>query len=190
MFFLITLLDNLIIILLNVVLRIYGGAERGDRLITCATVVQSFMTIVSCPAQGITTSCSTIFGYHYGRENYSKIRQAFAGVFLLCGGALSGQASSCIRMYTLALLGVAVQYALVDGLTAMMKVRYAFPLSVFRKLVYMLCIFTLPKALDISSVFYAGSISDAVGATFSLLLFICFINPKIKNSLERGKNYE
>jgi len=211
MSFLITLLDNLIIILLNVSLRTYGGAGRGDQLITCAAVVQSFMTVVSCPAQGITTGCGTIFSYHYGGGNYPKIRQAFVGVFLLCGayigllqiavqacpqlftglflrdGGLSRQASASIRMYTLALLGIAVQYALVDGLTAMGKVRYAFPLSVFRKLVYMACVFALPKVLDISFVFYAGSISDAVGAAFSLLLFVCFINPKLKNTLERGK---
>jgi len=214
MSFLITLLDNLIMILLNVVLRTYGGASRGDQLITCAAVVQSFMTVVSCPAQGITTGCGTIFSYHYGGGNYPKIRQAFVGVFLLCGayiallqiavqaspqlftglflrdGGLGQQASASIRMYTLALLGIAVQYALVDGLTAMGEVRYAFPLSIFRKLVYIACIFALPKAFDISFVFYAGSISDAVGAAFSLLLFVCFIDPRLKNTLERGKNHE
>lgn len=81
MSFLITLLDNLIIILLNVILRKYGGIGRGDGLITCATVVQSFMTIVSCPAQGITSGCGTIFSYHYGAGHYFKIRQAFLGYF-------------------------------------------------------------------------------------------------------------
>ena len=133
--------------------------------IACAAVVQSFMTVVFCPAQGITTGCGTIFSYHCGGGNYSKIRQVFLGVFLLCGAyigllqaavqvfpqmftglflrdsGLNQQASASIRMYTLVLLGVAVQYALVDGLTAMGKVRYAFPLSVFRKLVCLACIF-------------------------------------------------
>ena len=56
-----------------------------------------------------------------------------------CGAAVyelgDGQKVS-IRMYTLALLGIAVQYSLADGLTAMGEVRYVFPLSVFRKLVY------------------------------------------------------
>lgn len=126
--------------------------------IACAAVVQSFMTVVFCPAQGITTGCGTIFSYHCGGGNYSKIRQVFLGVFLLCGACigllqaavqvfpqmftglflrdsgLNQQASASIRMYTLVLLGVAVQYALVDGLTAMGKVRYAFPLSVFGNL--------------------------------------------------------
>ena len=61
MSFLITVLDNLIIIFLNVILRKYGGAARGDQLITCAAVVQSFMTVVFCPAQGITTGCGMCF---------------------------------------------------------------------------------------------------------------------------------
>lgn len=208
MSFLITLLDNLIIILLNVVLRTYGGAGLGDSLITCATVVQSFITIVSCPAQGITSGCAALFGYNYGAGNYPKIRQAFAGVFGLCGiyigflqlavqlfpQAFAGLflhnpelvqlASSSLRMYTLALLGVAVQYALVDGLTAMGKIPFAFPLSVFRKLVYLVCIFTLPRLSDVRSVFYAGSISDAVGAAFSVLIFLGIALPKLKKELK------
>lgn len=207
MSFLITLLDNLIIILLNVVLRKYGGIVRGDMLITCATVVQSFMTIVCCPAQGITSGCGTIFSYHYGAVHYNKIRQAFLGVFLLCGvyigllwvgvqlcpqrftglflqdSHLSQQASVCLRMYTFALIGVAVQYALVDGLTAMGKIRFAFPLSVFRKLVYIACIFLIPLVADVSYVFLAGTISDAIGAIFSVALFFGFIIPKLKKEL-------
>lgn len=208
MSFLITILDNLIIIFLNVVLRKYGGATLGDQLITCATVIQSFLTIVSCPAQGITSGCTTIFGYHYGAGDYRKIRQAFVSVFLLCGvyiGALQlavqiapqlfaglflqdtdlvQLASTSLRMYTLALLGVAVQYALVDGLTAMGKIHFAFPLSVFRKLVYLACIFIMPFVVDIRDVFYAGSISDAVGAAFSIVLFVCIVIPQLKQELK------
>lgn len=210
MSFLITLLDNMIIILLNVILRKYGGISRGDELITCATVVQSFMTIVSCPAQGITSGCGTIFSYHYGAVHYNKIRQAFLGVFLLCGGyigllwigvqafpqvftglflqdsSLSQQAAVCLRMYTMALIGVAVQYALVDGLTAMGKVRFAFPLSVFRKLVYVICIFVIPLITDVSFVFLAGTISDVIGAIFSAALFFSVVIPKLKKELLTG----
>lgn len=206
MSFLITILDNLIIILLNIMLRQYGGAN-GDQLITCATIVQSFLTIVFCPAQGIITGCSTIFSYHYGAGHYQKIRQTFLGVFVLCAlyigalqiavqlaphffvglflpeGALSQQGADSLRLYTLALLGVAVQYALVDGLTAMGKVRWAFPLSVFRKIVYVLCLFVLPNLLDIRYIFSAGSISDAIGATFSAVVFFLFVVPRLKREL-------
>jgi len=168
------------------------------------------MTIVSCPAQGITSGCGTIFSYHYGAVHYNKIRQAFLGVFLLCGGyigllwigvqafpqvftglflqdsSLSQQAAVCLRMYTMALIGVAVQYALVDGLTAMGKVRFAFPLSVFRKLVYVICIFVIPLITDVSFVFLAGTISDVIGAIFSAALFFSVVIPKLKKELLTG----
>lgn len=206
MSFLITILDNLIIILLNTSLRKYGG-DKGDSLITCATVVQSFMAIVACPAQGITTGCGTIFSFHYGAKNYGKIRQAFLWVFALCAGyimilelvvqifpqmfaglflqdkMLIHLAAGSIRMYTLALPGVAVQYALVDGLTAMGKVKYALPLSLFRKMVYIICLGVLPLLWDIENIFYAGAISDMIGALFSLILFFGAINSKLKYEL-------
>lgn len=208
MSFLIALLDNLIIVLLNVVLRAYGG-ESGDALITCATVVQSFLTIVFSPAQGVTTGCGGIVSYHFGAGNYKKIKSALLGIFILCGiyigvlqvGAqlapevfaglflqdesLRQQAATCIRMYSMGLIGVAVQYALVDGLTAMGKVRYAFPLSVFRKLVYLACLFAFPVWFGVDSVFYAGSVSDVIGAGFSAAAFFVVINPRLRTEMTR-----
>lgn len=208
MSFMITLMDNLIIILLNMVLRRYGGVSQGDQLITCATVVQSFLTIVFCPAQGITSGCGVIFSYHYGAGHYDKVRQAFQYVFLLCAGyigllwigvqaaprifaglflqdsSLIAMAADSVRMYTLTLLGVAVQYALVDGLTAMGKVRYALPLSLFRKAVYIACLLLLPHFVDISFIFYAGSISDGIGAFVSLFLFFSVITPRLRTEFE------
>lgn len=207
MSFLITILDNLIIILLNTSLRRYGGDVQGDILITCATVVQSFITITACPAQGITTGCGTIFSFHYGAKNYNKIRQAFLWVFALCASyiillelavqvfpqvfaglflqdkTLIRLAAKSVRMYTIALPGVAVQYALVDGLTAMGKVKYALPLSLFRKIVYAVCLGVLPLLWNIENIFYAGTISDIIGALFSLILFWGVINSKLKKEL-------
>jgi len=86
-------------------------------------------------------------------------------------------------MYTIALPGVAVQYALVDGLTAMGKVKYALPLSLFRKIVYVVCLGVLPLLWNIENIFYAGTISDIIGALFSLILFWGVINSKLKKEL-------
>ena len=46
--FLIIAFDNVLIITLNAALQHYGGAE-GDKLLTCATIVQSFMLMVTMP---------------------------------------------------------------------------------------------------------------------------------------------
>ena len=74
-------------------------------------------------------------------------------------------------MYTIALPGVAVQYALVDGLDRYGKGKYALPLSLFRKIVYAVCLGVLPLLWNIENIFYAGTISDIIGALFSLILF-------------------
>lgn len=108
-----------------------------------------------------------------------------------CGAAVyelgDGQKVS-IRMYTLALLGIAVQYALggrLDGYGRSPVCVSAVCVPEAR----IFCIFVLPKMLDISSVFYVGSISDSVGVAFSLFLFVCFINPRLNAAIGNEQNH-
>ena len=168
------------------------------------------MVIVTCPAQGITTGCGTLYSYHYGAGNYEKIMQVFRYVFLLCtayigllflfaqlapqlfvrlfmdGTENTSLASSFIRKYTVGLFGIAVQYAIVDGLTAMGKVRYALPISLFRKAMYLVLIFILPFMTDLRNIFYAGTISDILGSCLTVLVFFYWIKGKLKNELSHG----
>lgn len=205
--FLITILDNFVIMFLNATLRRYGGEALGDELLICATVIQSFLTIVFCPAQGITSGCGTLFSYHYGAGHYEKLRQIFKCVLIVCmvyigvleilaqctpmifvrlflqDSSLAGLACGSIRKYTLGLLGVAVQYAFVDGLTAMGKVRYAMPLSFFRKFLYLAFLYIMPHFIRIENIFYAAAFSDIIGASFTLICFYILVLPKLKKEL-------
>ena len=52
--FIIIAVDNVMIISMNSVLQTYGGPGEGDMLITCATIVQSFMLVITMPLGGIT----------------------------------------------------------------------------------------------------------------------------------------
>ncbi len=209
--FLITVFDNMILILLNMQLRKYGGAQNGDTYIACAAVVQSFMVLAGCPGQGITSGCGTLFGYHYGAGNYRKVMQCYQYVFLLCLSymlillAVSqtavqpfvrlflndprriGLASEFIRKYTIGLPGLAVQFALVDGTTAMGKVRQALPMSMFRKGVYIICIFILPLLTDLKNIFYAGTISDLAGSAFTVILFFTVIQKNLRADVSAGQ---
>lgn len=202
--FFIMLFDNLLVISLNFTLRKYGGNIMGDRYISCAAVVQSFMVLVFYPAQGITTGCGTLYSYHYGAGHYDKVMQVFRYVFYLCAGymfllcvvaQLIPEAfayifiqeetavilsASCIRKYTLGLLGVAIQYAIVDGLTAMGQIRFALPISFFRKILYIICVFLLPLFSSLENVFYAETISDIVGASVTVIIFTSMIIPKFR----------
>lgn len=203
MSFLITLLDNLIVMFLNIVLRKYSAPGMGDRYIACAAVIQSFMLIVGLPAQGICSGCGTVFSYFYGIRNYERIRQAFRHLLVLCmvyigslfiivqmapehfaGLFLTDRdsiqvAARALQQYTFALPGIAVQFAFVQGMTSMAKINYAFPMSVFRKAVYIICVFTLPLYTGVQNVFLAGSVSDFIGAAFTLLLFFAVAAPEI-----------
>ena len=49
-----------------------------------------------------------------------------------------------IRICTLAVIPLGVQYALVDGFTGMGLVQLSLPLSTFRKVTYFLALFWLP----------------------------------------------
>lgn len=202
--FFIMLFDNLLVISLNFTLRKYGGNIMGDRYISCAAVVQSFMVLVFYPAQGITAGCGTLYSYHYGAGHYDKVMQVFRYVFYLCAGymlllCVAAQlipetfayifiqdetavilAASCIRKYTLGLLGVAIQYAIVDGLTAMGQIRFALPISFFRKILYIICVFLFPFFCSLENVFYAETISDIAGASVTVIVFITMIIPKFR----------
>lgn len=175
----------------------------GDQYISCAAVVQSFMVLAFYPAQGISTGCGTLFSYHYGAGHGEKIKQVFLYVFLLCAGYMAALcaaaqiipetfarifvqdarivvlSAACIRKYTLGLLGVAVQYAVVDGLTAMGQVRFALPISFFRKILFILCVFLIPTFSSLENVFYSETVSDILGASVTLLVFLFWILPRL-----------
>lgn len=202
--FMIMLFDNLLVISLNFSLRKYGGEVMGDRYISCASIVQSFMVLVFYPAQGITTGCGTPYSYHYGAGHYDKVMQIFKYVFCLCAGymlllcaaaQLAPQvfarifikdsdmislSAACIQKYTLGLLGVAVQYAIVDGLTAMGQIRLALPISFFRKILYIACVFVIPLFCPLESIFYAETVSDIAGACVTAAVFIAAIAARLR----------
>ena len=97
--FLIIGVDNIMIISMNAILQSYGGAELGDRLVTCATIAQSFMLVVTMPLGGISAGTGTILAYNYGARRRDRILKAQAfiaglcvayvtALFLLGGGAI------------------------------------------------------------------------------------------------------
>lgn len=205
--FLIMVFDNLLIVSLNFVLRKYGGELLGDQYISCAAVVQSFMILAFYPAQGITTGCGTLYSYHYGAGHFDKVKQVFRYVFFLCAGymlllCITAQlvpelfarifikepdivvlSASFIRKYTPGLLGVAVQYAIVDGLTAMGQIRFAMPISFFRKILYIVCVFVFPMFWPLENVFYSETVSDIVGASVTVIVFLTIIIPKLREKM-------
>lgn len=200
--FLIVVLDNMLIILLNAMLRKYGGA-LGDQYISYAAVVQSVMVVAICPAEGLTNGCTTLFSYYYGSGNYKKILQCFRGVLLYSGLYLGGitavilfrpewlvrlflsdpaaiaQTAVFVQRYSLGFVFVAIQFAFVDGFTAMGMVKEAVPISFFRKGLYVAAVLLLPLFVPLEYIFYASAISDCFGAAFTLLLYFSCLKKRL-----------
>ena len=186
--------DNAMIIAMNTVLQRYGGAGQGDLLITVATIAQSFMLVVTMPLGGISGGTQPILSFNYGARKVSRVLRAqryifawclaftavMSGVAWLAGGlfvrlfttdaVVAGKATWAIRVCTLALIPLGLQYEVVDGFTAIGQVRYAWPLSFWRKAVYFAALFILPAIWGAEATFYAEAISDVVGPLASVAI--------------------
>jgi Na+-driven multidrug efflux pump len=81
--FVIIAVDSVMIIAMNALLQRHGGAE-GDALITCNTIVQSFMLVMTMPLGGISGGTQGILSYNYGAGNSDRVRQAQKYIIGLC----------------------------------------------------------------------------------------------------------
>ena len=197
--FIIVAFDNILIISLNSVIQRYGGPEQGDMLLTCATIVQSFMLIITMPLSGITTGTQTILGYNLGARKPERIIRAEKNIVFLClvfttimfviahmvpeyfvriftrDEEYVRVTVDAIRVYTLGVIPLAVQYTIVDGLTGMGFSVAAISLSTFRKAIFFLCVFCIPPIFGVEHVFYTEPVSDIVSVMLSVAAFaLCF----------------
>ena len=86
---------------------------------------------------------------------------------MLFRSGLNAQACLAIRICTLAIIPLGAQYEIVDGFTGMGRVRFSLPLSIWRKLVFFVSIFSIPPLLGASAIFYAEPISDVLAILVS-----------------------
>lgn len=141
--FLILATDSVIIIALNAVLQHFGGPEYGDTLITCATIVQSYMLLITSPMLGITGGSQPLISFNMGAGKVERIRKIVLCVLLLCIGfttfmfllsrfvpqyfvrifTQNPEYASLsvwgIQVFTLGVIPLSFQYVFVDALTAM-----------------------------------------------------------------------
>ena len=194
--FVIIALDNVLIISQNMVIQRLGGPEQGDTILTCAAIVQSFMLIITMPLGGITSGTQTILGYNYGAKRPDRIWKAeqwivtcalvFNTVMFLSAQCIPeifvriftrneeyvALSAWAIRMSTLGVIPLAVQYTIVDGFTGMGIAKVAITLSLFRKSIYFLSVVLIPLLTGVTNVFFAETVSDFAGPVFSIILFL------------------
>ena len=205
--FLILATDSVILIVLNTVLQTYGGPEEGDLLITCATIVQSYMMLITGPMLGISSGTQAILSYNYGAKNIDRVKSAEKYILLLCLCFTTlmflvsrtvpeyfiriftrdpGQTNLCIwgiHVFTLMIIPLSFQYVFVDGFTALGRSRTALFLSVFRKGDYILFTIVLPIFWGARSAFYAQPLADGISAVMSSVAFLLIFRKHLEKRM-------
>ncbi len=208
--FIIIFMDNILIIAMNAVIQRMGGPGQGDMLLTCTTIVQSFMLIVPMPLGGITGGTQPILGYNYGAKRPDRIWKAeksIAGMGLLFTTVMFLAAQLvpelfvrlftqneeyvrlsvwAIRVYTIGVIPLAVQYTIVDGFTGMGISPVAMGLSMWRKVVFLSGVFLSPRWVGITNIFYTEPLSDFMGTAVSVTVFLLLFKRVVGNP-DQGK---
>lgn len=207
--FIIIATDSIMLICLNSVLSRYGGAD-ANKLITCATIMQSFLLLVSMPLGGITSGTQTILGYNYGARSASRVLNAEKHIVILCliftsvmfilAQTLSRYfvmlftsdpeyielSIKAIRIFTLGIIPLSIQYTVVDGFTGIGHTNIAILLSLFRKTLFIVLVFALPPFFGAESVFFSEPICDFAASIVSGIAF-AFLMKKILKKRESQK---
>ena len=203
--FLIIASDSVLFILLNTLLQRYGGPGEGDVLVTCAAIVQSYYLLVCMPLGGITAGSQPIISFNYGAAKPKRILTAIRFVVGLClcfctlmmlatytplsslfvrlfttSTVIAPRAVHFIKIYTLMIIPLAVQYALVDETTAMGQLRLSLFCSMFRKGMFLVSVILLPLFFGAQAVFFAEPIVDLLAAMVTAFLFLRVIPQKLK----------
>lgn len=210
--FIIIALDNVLIITMNTVLQSYGGPERGDMMVTCGTIMQSFMLMVTMPLGGITAGTQSILGYNYGSRQVNRVRQAekeilkitviFTAVMFLFSQTASrffvliftrnpeyiAMSIKAIRISTLMIIPLAFQYTVVDGFTGMGIAKVAVSLSLFRKLLFFIAVTLLPRYFGVEAVFFTEPIIDIAAAVMSSTVYLMASGRILKKRLLEGRS--
>ena len=193
--FLIFATDSIIIIALNAVLQHYGGKEYGDTLVTAATIVQSYMLLITSPMLGITGGSQPLISFNYGANKPDRIRKTFFWVLVLCvcftsvmflisrvapqyfvriftdNPEYENLAIWGIKAFTLMIVPLSFQYVIVDGLTALGMTKISLGMSLFRKSLYFAATCILPLWFAAKNAFYAEPVADGTSACLSCIIF-------------------
>ncbi len=200
--FLIIASDSVLLIILNTVLQRYGGPGEGDTLVTCATIVQSYLLIITMPLGGITLGSQPVVSFNYGAGSAARMKQAIKCIVGLClvfctlmtaathlasplfvglftrDPEVMARSVRYIKMFTAMIIPLAVQYPLVDETTALGHVRLALFCSMFRKAVFLAGLLLLPALFSAEATFFSEPIADLVACIMTSCLFLHFF-PRI-----------
>ena len=186
----------LVQIVLNNILRYYGAASiyGSDIPIACVGVISKVNQVFMAICIGISQGCQPIWGFNYGAEKYSRVRQTYrysvtactviATGFFLCfqlfphqivgifgtGSDLYFQfAEHYLKIYMFMTFANGIQPMSSGFFTSIGKAKLGVAMSLTRQVIFLLPLIVIfPLFMGIDGVMYAGPIADA--AAFALAI--------------------
>ncbi len=211
--FIIISTDSVLLIVLNTVLQKHGGPVDGDILITAATIVQSYFTLLMNPLGGITAGCQGLISYNYGAGEVERIKKGiictqviatsytilltiatllfsplFARLFT-SDPLMVATAAKYIKIFTSLMIPLSFQYVNVDLMTALGKIKYALPLSLFRKATFFIATISLPFFFGAASAFWAEPICDLLAGILSTIVMWTHLSRILRQRKEMGLKF-
>ena len=186
----------LVQIVLNNILRYYGAASiyGSDIPIACVGVISKVNQVFMAICIGISQGCQPIWGFNYGAEKYSRVRQTYrysvtactiiATGFFLCfqlfphqivgifgtGSDLYFQfAERYLKIYMFMTFANGIQPMSSGFFTSIGKAKLGVVMSLTIQVLFLLPLIVIfPLFMGIDGVMYAGPIADA--AAFALAI--------------------
>lgn len=177
--------NSLVQILCNASLQAYGG----DLYVGVMTVLNSVREVVSMPINGFSNGLQPVIGYNYGAGKFTRVREGirfgvkmisiyncivwlvimvFPGLFirLFNGEAeLLTAGMPAMRMYFATFFVFGLQMSSQAAFVALGKAKHASFFAIFRKMIILTpCLFLLPPLIGVDGIFWAESISQAIGS--------------------------
>ena len=186
----------LVQIVLNNILRYYGAASiyGSDIPIACVGVISKVNQVFMAICIGISQGCQPIWGFNYGAEKYSRVRQTYrysvtactviATGFFLCFQLFPHQivgifgtgsdmyfqfAERYLKIYMFMTFANGIQPMSSGFFTSIGKAKLGVVMSLTRQVIFLLPLIVIfPLFMGIDGVMYAGPIADA--AAFALAI--------------------
>ncbi len=201
--------ESLISIVMNSGLQKYGG----DIYVAALTVMQSVMQLFSAPIGGFTQGVQPLVSYNYGAQNFTRVRQAYKKMILVCGsfsfittivvivfpqvfaGIFTDDTTLIelvVRKMPLFMCGMllfGVQMAIQPVFLALGQAKISLIIAMLRKVILLTPLAIIfPIYFDADGVFFAEPVSDFISAITAIILFRLNINKILsKEKLEQIK---
>lgn len=191
-------------IVLNNTLRFYGAQSvyGSDIPLACVGVISKVNVVYISIIVGISQGCQPIFGFNYGSENYSRVKEAYkkalvavlsiSAIAFLCFQLFPRQIVSIFgsgsetyyqfseryfRIYMMMIIFCGIQPLTSNFFSSIGKAKMGIIMSLTRQIVFLIpLIVLLPRVFGIDGVMYAGPIADGA----AVILAVCFVWREMK----------